>query len=263
MLPSMMLGGIRGRAQAAAVEGVPAPTLTGSPTLLASWDFDAASTISLSGSDIDQIAGADGTAHTMLTPGNMPSQEARGGKNTARFTSASTEYMQIASDLGINTTNGCSFVVVLELAAAIANQNVFEVADSSVATNRNRYNHQFVTGSTGLRTRKSTAAASADAQQGSSFAAAKYCYVGRFSGGTGTCTHHIDGEGTGDTSTSVDAPAALTHATLGAIYASSALSNYLDGWVWRVLVYAGDIGATAAEEVAAWAATNYGTTNAA
>lgn len=245
----------------ATASGVAAPTLTGSPTLLASWDFDRSDLIMLSGGDIDSISGADGTSYTLLTPGNMPSQEARGGKNTARFTSASSEYMQIASNLGINPANGCTFVLVLELADAIANQNVFEVADGTVATNRQRYNHQFVTGATGLRTRKAAAAASGDAQQGSAFSAAKYLAVCRFPGGTATCTHHIDGEGAGDSSGSVAAPTSLVTTTLGAILASSALSNYLNGWVWRVLVYSGDIGATAAEEVAVWANTNYGTTN--
>lgn len=241
--------------------GVAAPTLTGSPTLLASWDFDRADLVTLSGSDIDQIAGADGTSYTLLTPGNMPTQATRGGKNVARFTAASSQYMQIASACGVDPAVGCSIVIVAELATTITNQNVFEIADSSVATNRNRYNHQFVTGSTGLRSRKSAAAASADAQQGSAFSAAKYCYVGRFSGGTGTITHYIDGESVGDTSASVADPGALTHTTLGAIFASATLSNYLDGWIWRVLVYAGDFGTTAAEEAAAWSSTNYGTTN--
>lgn len=249
---------------AAAVAGVPAPTLTGSPTLLASWDFDNAATVTLAGGDIDSISGADGTSYTLLTPGNMPSQEARGGKNTARFTSASSEYMQIASNLGIDPAVGCTFVLVVELADVVAAQVAFEVAAGTAASNRQRYMHQYATGSTGLRTRKATAAAVGDAIQGVAFTpAAKYLAVCRYTGGTGTCTQHIDGEVTGDTSASVAAPSSLVTATLGATLASSALAAYLNGWVWRVLVYAGDIGATAAEEVATWSNTNYGTTNAA
>lgn len=246
---------------AVASEGVAAPALTGNPTLLAHWDFDAASTITLSGADIDSIATRAGGTHTLLTPGAMPSQEARGGKNCARFTRASSEYMQIASAAGVNPTNGVTMCWVAEVVDAPTSKLFFDIADGAGGVAVNRY-YLGVFNSTGWRARKA-AASEASANEGAALAAAKYCVVARFTGGTGVCTLHVNGVAAGVASGSIGAPSGLSHTTLGALRDTGTETSFFDGYVWAGLLYEGDIGATAAEELAAWAATNYGTTNAA
>lgn len=249
---------------AATTEGVAAPSLTGSPTLLAHWDFDAASTVTLSGSDIDSIATRAGGSYTLLTPGNMPAQTTRSGKKVATFDRTNSEYMQIASACGINTTNGCTFVMVGYITSpSAANQWLFDVGNSGSGSTLNRYTCASITGANGFRTRKAGAGASSDAQVGTEAAAGLFLLISRFTGGTGIATQHVNGDGSPETSASQTAPTGLSHTTLGALYASSALSNYFGGDVFAELIYDGEIGATAAEELAAWATTNYGTTNAA
>lgn len=245
---------------AAAAGGVAAPTLTGSPTLVASWDFANSSTVTLSGGDIDSISGADGTSYTLLTPGAMPSQEARGGKNTARFTAASSEYMQIASALGI--TNECTLVLVYESNVADTTQFMLDIANGASASTADRRSLIGVV-STGLAARRAQTAAQ-DATVGSSYAAAKFLQIGRFPTGTERAYLNVNGQGTALQSAGTNAaPTGLSHTTLGARRASNAEGSFADIWVWRVLVYSTNISDTAAEEVAVWAASNYGTTNAA
>ena len=253
-----------GRFASAAVEGVALPALTGNPAVLAHWDFDAASTAGLSGSDIDSIASRAGGSHTLLTPGNMPSQTTRGGKKVATFVAASTEYMQIASACGINTANGCTFVVVgYNPQPTVANYWLLDVANSASTSSRDRYSCASNNGSNGYRTRKSSASASGDAQAGVTPATGLFLLVSRFTGGTGVATQHVNGDGTPEVSGSIGAPTGLSHTTLGALYASSALSAYAEMDIFTAAILEGDIGATAAEELAAWAVTNYGITNAA
>lgn len=246
---------------AAAAGGVAAPTLTGSPTLVASWDFDNASTVTLSGGDIDSISGSDGTSYTLLTPGNMPSQESRSSKNTARFTAASSEYMQIADALGI--TSEVTIVLIAEPAATGVLQGAVDIADGTAAGTAQRHFLFANTSSTGwvMRTSSTTAR---DAVQGSAYAAAATLVIGRKATGTTVAELNVNGIGTAVTSASTSTgPTAPTHTTLGARRASSAQDLPFDGWVWRVLIYSSKLSDTAAEEVAVWAASNYGTTNAA
>lgn len=241
--------------------GVAAPTLTGSPTLVASWDFDNAGTITLSGGDIDQISGSDGTSHTLLTPGNMPSQESRGGKNTARFTAASSEYMQIANALGI--TSEVTVVVVCEPAATGVTQALADIADGTASGTTQRH-LMFANSSSSGWTFRTSAGTARDAIQGSSYAAAATLVIGRKATGTTVAELNVNGIGTATVSASTSTgPTAPTHTTLGARCAVSAQDLPFDGWVWRVLIYSSKLSDTAAEEVAVWAASNYGTTNAA
>lgn len=248
----------------AAADGVSLPSLTGSPTVLAHWDFDKASTITLSGSDIDEVATAAGGSYTLLTPGAMPTQATRGGKKVARFASASSQYLQIASACGVNTTNGCTFVVVgHNTNPTSGNQWFVEVANSASLSTRDRYLMANITGTNGYRTRKASATASSDAQVGSAASADLFVVVSRFTGGSGVANQHVNGDSTPETSASIGVPTGLSHTTVGAAFFSSAISAYLNGDLFTVAIYDGDIGATAAEEIATWAATNYGTTNAA
>lgn len=243
-------------------EGVAAPSgLDGSPTLVASWDFDRSDLITLSGGDIDQIAGADGTSFTLLTPGNMPAQTTRGSKKVADFASASSEYMQIASALGI--TDACTVVVVAELktASPSANETLFDLSNGASATFNNRY---WMFGASGpfmnFRRADGTANSSAIATHPS---AAIHLLIGGIAAApTERAYLNIDGVGTAVQSGTVPSiPTGLSHFTLGACRASGAQSNFGNHYKHRVLVYSSHLSATAKEQIATWASTNYATSN--
>lgn len=248
-----------------AADGVAAPTLTGSPTLLASWDFDKSSTVTLSGADIDQISGADGTSYTQLTPGNMPAQSTILGKKAASFDAGSTEYMQIASALGVNTTNGVSIVLVVKWSGAAATYQFFDLSNGASSLSLNRYGIRHVN-PTGFEFVKADGSGIISASVGGSAAAAgTYLLIGMADGGTGgNARLNVNGAGTNIVSGSTNnSPTGLSHATLGARRASNAEGLHSTVEVLTCKVYDGVLNATQIEEVAVWSNTNYGTTNAA
>lgn len=239
---------------------VAAPTLTGSPTLVASWDFNNSGTVSLSGSNITSISGSDGTSFTLTSGASNPTQVSRGGKNTARFTAASSQFMQVASALGI--TGECTLVLVYESNVADTTQFLLDIGNGASASTANRRSLMGVA-TTGLGARRADTTQQ-DALVGSAYAAAKFLQIGRFPTGTERAYLNVNGVGTAVQSSGTNAaPTGLSHTTLGARRVSGAESSFADIWVWRVLVYSTSISDTAAEEIAVWAASNYSTTNAA
>lgn len=244
---------------AAAADGVAAPTLTGSPTLLAHWDFDKSSTVTLSGSDIDSIATCAGGSYTLLTPGAMPAQVTRSGKKWASFVSASSQFMQIASACGVGA-NGCTLVIVYYNDSLAANGGLISVADRTAASDRNRHD-LFNSAGGGLTMRRGSASA-LQAAGGGNNTVGLHIGIGRSGTGTVNTYLHDDGRGTAIQSAgTISLPGALTHTTIGAKVSASTDNTFFDGDIACVLIYENDIGSTASEELAAWATTNYGTTN--
>jgi len=120
-------------------------------------------------------------------------------------------------------------------------------------------------GGTGWSMRKADATQTSDISQGSAYTTGRQLLIGVSQAGTSAARLGVDGQGTFLTAANGSAqnPTGLTHTTMGARRVSSAMNLYFSGKVLRVLVYATPLNATNWEEIAVWAAANYGTTNAA
>jgi len=245
--------------------GAAAPTLTGNPALIASWDFDQAPTVTASGGAIDSILGADGTAVTLTGAGaTRPALTTRSGKNTADFTAASSQVLQAANGLGLGT-NGCTIVVIAEPKATNLASTVVEVSQASAISTVNRNAVGTGTSTTGWGMRKcGSTGGNQDANQGVAYTAAITLVIGESKSGTSGAQLNVNGVGTPITSAGSVANSTANNITLlGCRSVSSVLGNFFGGYIWRVLIYPTGLSATNLEEIAVWAATNYGTTNAA
>lgn len=243
--------------------GAAAPTLTGSPALIASWDFDQAVTVTSSGGAIDSILGMDGTSVTLTgSGGTRPALTARTGKNTADFTAASSQVLQAANGLGLGTS-GCTIVVITEPKATNLAATVVEVSQASAISTVNRNAVGTGTSTTGWGMRKCGASGgNQDANQGSAYAAAIALVIGLSKSGTSGSQLTLNGTSTPITSAGSVANSTANNITLlGCRSVSSALGNFYGGYIWRVLIYPSQLSATNLEEIATWAATNYGTQN--
>lgn len=244
--------------------GIPAPTLTGGLTPVASWDFANPGLVTASDA-IDAVAGADGTSYSLSgSGGTRPTLESRNSKNAARFALASGQYLQLASDLGQSSNStGLTLVAVLEHATVAAQQGILDIANGASAANRNRYVLQGAIAGVGWVMRKAAGVQESDANDGTAFTTGRHLLVGVAKAGTSGCELNVDGVATPDTSVQSSAqPTGLTHTTMGARRVSGVNGNSpFDGWIWRVLVYVGELTTTQREEIAVWAATNYGTAN--
>jgi len=111
--------------------------------------------------------------------------------------------------------------------------------------------------------RKAATVQESDANDGTAFTTGRHLLIGVAKAGTSGCELNVGGVATPDTSVQSSAqPTGLTHTTMGARRVSGVNGNSpFDGWIWRVLVYVGELTATQREEIAVWAAANYGTTN--
>ncbi|MBA3588203.1 hypothetical protein [Methylibium sp.] len=80
-----------------------APTLTGSPELRASWNFDNAASLTKSGDDIGTVAGVDGTTYALTAAGTLrPKFVTLVGRGAARF--RGEQILSASSDLGLDAS---------------------------------------------------------------------------------------------------------------------------------------------------------------
>lgn len=242
--------------------GVPAPALTGTPTLLASWDYTNATTM-LQNSGLETLFGADGTsvAITQPTQSKRPTVETRGGKLCARFTSAQQQFLSALSTLGAVAAQGVTLAVVVEPASTGASQCA---ADLSNPASTGAFNRLNVTGGTasGWGARKASSGGQQDANVGSTFTAKKRLLIAVFKATTAGCSMTIDGTSTPVNSGAGQAwPTGLTTYSSGCRQVSGGQDLYLDGWKTREFWYAGELNATQQEELAAYCAANFGTDN--
>lgn len=247
-------------------KGAVAPTLTGSPTLLASWDFDQAAAIASSGGAIDSIMGVDNTTFTLAGAGGtrpaLSTRTANGTKGIADFTAASSQVLKIASGLGIGTA-GNAIILVAEPKTAATAASVLEIQQDSALATVNRSAILNGTGTSGWGSRKCGATGgNQDANQGVAYATALTLVVGGNKAGSAGSTLNVNGVGTPITSAGATTnPVSVNLTTLGCRSVSGVLGNFWGGYLWRVLIYGQELTDTNREEIAVWANTNYGTTN--
>lgn len=252
---------VEARAQSGGVP-VPAPTLTGSPTLLASWDFGDETKLTLEGENISAIAGSDGTSFTLSSTGtNRPTLGVSDGKAAGRFVRASSQRLFNAATPAINTALGLTFVVIAKPVDTSINASLLEcgVAAANFNTTRIFANLRTVEGWTFRKHGPSNTVSLADSP--APYDTALRLLVGVAPPGTTAAQVNVDGAGTAATGSAVAFPTGLNYTTLGAMRVTNAFDGHFDGFIFRILIYSGVLDATQREEVAVWAASNFGTAN--
>lgn len=249
-------------------KGAVAPTLTGNPVLKASWDFDQAATITASGGSIDSIVGSDGTFVTLSNVGGgtarptVSTRTANGVKGIADLASASSQFLSLASGMGLGTP-GCTIVVIAEPKATNTSCSLFTISQAAATAIVNRTELGQGSGATGWSMRKCGATGgNFDANQGIAYNAALTLAIGRSRAGTATATLNVDGVGTTiNSGGSTTNPAVVDTTLLGCRSVAGVKGNFANMYVWRVLVYLSELTDVNLEEIAVWANTNYATTN--
>jgi hypothetical protein len=258
--------------------GVAAPTLTGTPSLLASWDFSNPPTVTEVGGAVSQITGADGTSVTLAQPtaGRRPLLETVGAYKVARFVSANQMFLEATNGLG-GPTQDMTFVAIARPLLAppdrIGSQGIGIISSQRIGALSGRErkgiyfssptsgNNRWVginSGTTGFVTAQTTPGRLIALMSSVTLVVN---VAGPLANGSDL---YIDGSATPftDTPTGV-VGTAFNRTIMGANYVASALASdgYADAEIYRVLIYAGSLNATQLEEIAVWAAANYGTPN--
>lgn len=243
---------------AAAATSVPAPALTGAPTLVASWDFADNSKVTTTGALIDQITGSDGTTHTLTsTSTSRPALATRNGRQVAQFSGG--QQLQKIGTVGI--ANQGTLVAIFEPTSVAATGAIVQYAGGAGNFAVTAQHAIVVSSSSGIQHRKHDGTAQSVASVGAVPTLAMHLAVGTTYSGSNAAELNVDGAGAaivaGVTSTG---PTGIDRVTLG-----KTGDNVFpfSGYISRVLVYSTPLNATQREEVAAWAAANYGTVNAA
>jgi Putative Ig domain len=243
----------------AAATGVAAPTLTGSPTLLASWDFADNTRLTNTGALIDQITGSDGTTHTLASTGTArPSVVTRSGRQVAQFSGG--QALQKIGSVGIS--NQCTIVTIFEPTSVAANSCLVQYAAGPGVFGAATQQHTaLISSSTGIQHRKHDGTNQSIASVGSVPTLAPHLAVGTSFSGSTAAELNIDGAGAAIVAGALAAgPSGIDRVTMGRTGAATPEFPY-NGYISRVLVYSTPLNATQREEVAAWAAANYGTPN--
>lgn len=241
----------RGARTVSAAVGNPAPILTGNPTLIASWDFGDSGKITQSGGKISAIAPSDGTSYT-LSQASAPAQPSAvtlASYGCAQFSGA--QALALASSLGVSTTGVITIVAVMEMSALAVSGTVFSLANNASSGNYNRHRMGALSTSSGFQFHSGDNAVFHNANRGVAYPLGRHLVVGTGAQSGGTVRMWQDSSAnTGTVASSLGAiSVGLTNVSLGADQSG----DYLNGYVWRVLVYSGQISATNVDELAAWA----------
>lgn len=243
--------------------GVAAPALTGSPTLLASWDFANDSTITNVSGRVSAISGADGTSYSLAGPGGTanPTITTAGGKQVAAFASASSQKLDGAHTSGI--TGACTMVLIMK-ADSTTTAGLLEAARGTNASNFDRL-ALLMSSSTGFQSRQHDAAGTQCVASVGSVpnTTDTQLVIGVMPNATSTTTSlNVNGQGTAIAGTpSAGAATGLATTTIGSRRLNGTNDLYANIKVFRALIYNGALTTTQREEIATWAATNYSTAN--
>ena len=248
-----------------AAGGVAAPTLTGTPTLLASWDFADDTKITNVSSRVSAIAGSDGTSFSLSGPGSTanPSIATAGGKQVATFASASSQKLSGAHVSGI--TGACTLVAIAKMNSVASTGAIMEVSNPTGGSATSRF-QLLCSSSTGFQARQhdSSSTQSVAAVGSTPNTTDAHLLIGAFPSASATTSSlNVDGQGTAVTGTPAsNAPSGLALTALGCRRVGNTTDEiFANMSVFRVLVYDGVLTSTQKEEIAVWAATNYGTAN--
>lgn len=209
--------------------------------LVASLDFDNTSSITIA-TGISSIAGADGTSYAAVqaTGAAQPTfiTDTTYNRKCARFTAASSQYLDWSSMVGaVDWTKPVSMIVVGKLVTTGTTYGFLDACLSSASTTADRAalmasSSAFIFRYGGSATNDATDAATTDT--------VCHTLVGRavifnsaqqFFNKDKTHSNYVG------SATTAGSGGALDRVTVGARYAASAYSGFLDGEIFRVLVF--------------------------
>ena len=265
MRVNMILGGngIRRKPGLAFAGGVPMPTtLDGSPTLLASWDFDRKDLVTVNAAgNITSLAGADGTPYTLTPNTNGPLAINTNGRVAGQFVTASGHILKIDSACGVDVSLGATHVVVAQIPSAIGDYRVFSQGDSAASDYRNRWYTRFSSASGGWCATKCDADSFHSQVQAAASLSALALIITRYAGGAAASARiNVNGNPTEATGTAQDQPTAFNHTAIGGEKRGASWVVNLDGIVMRGAIYSGQLTGTAVEQIAVAMAAGYGPT---
>lgn len=248
------------------ITGVAAPTLTGSPALIASWDFAQSATITQVSGKIKSVSGADGTSYTLTAPtGNEPDMATMGGQPCARFSSSLSQYLNLNSGMGIGDTDPVTIIAIFALRSIGTSSGIVDIFQGTRQIN---INHRALIGGSST---EGYSARKCDVNSVRSIALTgpsasdlnKHCMIGVMPNGSGTSTLlYMDGQGTPITGTPVsDNPTVTERLIIGATMDNNVINRFANMDLLRVLIYKTALTATQAEQIAAWSNANYLTAN--
>lgn len=233
-----------------------APTLTGSPTLIASWDFNDLTKLTLVSNKISDAAGADGTSYTLSqgTDASRPTRIVLAGYGCAQFSGA--QVIKLASSLGVSTTGVITIVAVMEQSTLASSGTVFSLANNAIAGNYNRHRMGALTTASGFNFHEGDNAIFHNANIGTAYPLGRHLVVGMGAQSGGTMRIYQDASTTtGSVASSLGAiSVGLTNTALGA----DQDGDFLNGYVWKLLVYSGQLSTTNVDELATWSNARWG-----
>lgn len=239
----------------------PAPTLTGSPVLVASWDFGDSSKLTVASGKISAVSGSDGTTYTLseATGTAQPATITAAGYGAAEFSGA--QRLKAASSLGRAQTDSITVVVVGELLEPNSSGTFFSLAASSTGGQYSRHKLHVVgtnqgVSPSGLRYSQSNNVTPQSVDMGTPAPIGRHLIVGAGAQSGGSNKIYRDASSNANAASS-------SFTTVGSNLANVAIgadqdSDFFTGYVWRVLVYAGTLTNTNVTELATWAQAAWG-----
>jgi hypothetical protein len=254
--------------------GVVCPALPNFSTLalaglVGSLDFDNSASITLAsgafgaGGVISAVAAADGTAGAAVqgTSANRPTSVTINGHGAAQFVASSSQYLDwtamVTAAGGAIVGDNYTLVVVGHTAAIGSNSCFLDIANGASSFNTDRATILGVSGTLGvelLTGSPQTAVFDVSAM----VVNAPTMFVGRRQTGT-SAPAYFNRNRYSYTNTKLGSAktATVVNATVGALRFSGGFGNYLNGTVYRVLVFNRFLEPYEYNIIAAWAAANY------
>lgn len=244
--------------------GTPAPVISGAPALLYSWDPDNNALVTMNGAqtNIAQLAGADGTSLALTNGSNTgPTRALVNGKYVAQFLGTASQFLSAAG----GQAGGTQIVIFDSAGAALSmTTGLFGEVNGASASG---VNHQeilkinsagnYVTGR-----RCDNAGLIADAYSGAGNDTNIHIAVATNLTGVNNSYLFFDGAATPFMSASTaDLATGINTVTAGARMVSGSMIQFHTGNIYRILKYPGVLTNPQVEEIAAWAAANFGTPN--
>src|SRR6185295_5773184 len=239
---------------------VAAPTLTGSPTLVASWDFGDNAKITQSGGKISAIAPSDSTSYTLsqATGSAQPAVAALGSLQAARFDGA--QLLKGATGLGRAASDVVTVVAVMETAGLGNYGTVFSLSSSSSTTSNYARHRMHLNGmSRGYMYHQGDNSTNQIAAEEVEYSWGRHVVIGV--GAVNTATQRIYHDSTTNTGSITSQFGSVSGGFVSTSIGADQVADYLtNAYVLRVLVYNGTLTSTNVTEIATWASTNYGLT---
>lgn len=239
-----------------ATNGAAAPTLTGNPTLLASWDFGDASKLTLVGGKISAIAPSDGTAYTLAqaTDAARPLSVTLASYGAAQFSGA--QFLSLATTLGVSTSQVITVVAVNEMSSLATSGTIFSLSSNSTSGNYARHRLQINSGASGFQYRQGDNVNNTVANSSAPYPLGRHLIVGAGALSGSAVKIYKDSSATSGSVTSNfgTLAGALTRVTVG----NDQDGDYLNGYTWRLLVYAGTLTTTNVDQLGTWANARWG-----